>query len=317
MPTRLDYHLLDALTKAYTARAKLFQKGIHTAKVDLLIAEIDAIDHTSRQWNKKKLGISDTSFKRVKKAGGLPHQVFAHPDIIIQRPHLIAYYRNLATISKKGISQILFSTNRFESGERRDLKPDDALRMCIVFNQIMSGVIDDIADYSVEVSRKAILAEVGAQLQGTWVNLIGQGATKAVEDLLNDYVTRENIGSRVERSKLQLHNGWSIIFGSEPDVAFFDSKGMKQIAIEIKGSPDVAGAQTRYGEAKKSFAKQITENPRCHTIYLASCFTDAVIEQIRADGQVRDWFNLTSILYDENERSLFFSKIFHIVNTPT
>lgn len=317
MPTRLDSHLLDALTKAYTARAKLFHRETYAAKIDLLIAEIDTIEHVNLHWDKKSLGISETSFARVKKAGGLPHQVFAHPEIITQRPHLIAYYRNLATISKKGISQILFSTNRFESGERRDLKPDDALRMCIVFNQIMSGVIDDIADYSVEVSRKAILAEIGAQLQGTWVNLIGQGATKAVENLLNDYVTRENIGNRVERRQLQLHNGWSVIFGSGPDVAFFDSKGMKQIAIEIKGSLDVAGAQTRYGEAKKSFAKQIAENPRCHTIYLASCFTDAVIDQIRADGQVRDWFNLTSILYDEEERSRFLSKIFHIIHTPS
>jgi hypothetical protein len=114
-----------------------------------------------------------------------------------------------------------------------------------------------------------------------------------------------------------LRNGWSITFAAEPDVAFFDPNGVKQIAIEIKGSLDVAGAQTRYGEAKKSFAKQLAQNPRCHTIYLASCFTDAVINQIRADGQVRDWFNLTSILYDGNEKEAFLKKLFHIVSTPT
>jgi len=99
-------------------------------------------------------------------------------------------------------------------------------------------------------------------------------------------------------------------------VAFFDAAGVKQIAIEIKGSLDTAGAQTRYGEAKKSFAKQLQENPRCHTVYLASCFTDAVIRQIRSDGQVREWFNLTSILYDEEERRRFLQRVFHIVSTP-
>ena len=118
-------------------------------------------------------------------------------------------------------------------------------------------------------------------------------------------------------SGFKLDNGWTIIFANEPDVAFFDAFGVKQIAIEIKGSLDKAGAQTRYGEAKKSFVKQMTENPRCHTVYLASCFTDAVIEQIRRDGQVREWFNLTSILYDKPERKRFLNRLFHIVNTPT
>jgi hypothetical protein len=105
-------------------------------------------------------------------------------------------------------------------------------------------------------------------------------------------------------------------FASEPDIAFLGPKGARRIAIEIKGSLDRAGAQTRYGEAKKSFAKQLAENPRCHTIYLASCFTDAVIKQIEADGQVRDWFNLTSILYDPAESERFLSLLLHILHTP-
>ncbi len=96
-----------------------------------------------------------------------------------------------------------------------------------------------------------------------------------------------------------------------------DANKVIRIAIEIKGSLDVAGAQTRYGEAKKTFAKQLALNPRCHTIYLASCFTDAVIRQIKADGHVRDWFNLTSILYDAAERKHFLQQLFYIVSTPT
>ena len=44
---------------------------------------------------------------------------------------------------------------------------------------------------------------------------------------------------------------------------------------------------------------------------------EPVIEQIKRDGQVREWFNLTSILYDESERKRFLNRLFHIVNTPT
>ncbi|MBL7152408.1 MAG: XcyI family restriction endonuclease [Phycisphaerae bacterium] len=253
----------------------------------------------------------------MKEAGGLPHQVFAHPNVIIERPHLIAYYRNIVTISKKGIGQLLFSTEGYESGRKEEIAGSDARGICETLNRILSGVIEDLPDYTVELSRQAILAEIGTELQGTWANVIGQGAARAVEQLLAEHIDRKEIGERLAGGGFALDNGWSIVFGSEPDAAFFDSDGAKQIAIEIKGSLDKAGAQTRYGEAKKSFAKQLRENPRCHTVYLASCFTDAVIKQIKQDGQVREWFNLTSILYDEAERKRFLNRLFHIVKTPT
>jgi len=131
------------------------------------------------------------------------------------------------------------------------------------------------------------------------------------------YIEKHALGSHPRPRLFQLRNGWTIEFASEPDVAFNDAEGVKQIAIEIKGSLDTAGAQTRYGEAKKSFAKQIAENPRCHTIYLASSFTDAVIKQIEADGQVRDWVNLTSVLVDPEEQLRFLERLFYIVETPT
>lgn len=317
MPKQRDAHLLEALTKAYTARAKLFHRGVSAAKTDLLIAEIDGIDAASLRWSFDRLGITRTAFKRVRSAGGVPHHVFAHPDIISVRPHLIAYYRNIVTISKKGIAQILFPTEGFEARRRQRMSDDQALLMCQTFNRIISGVIDEMPEYRVELSRQAILAEIGTELQGSWANLVGQGAAKAVEGMLAEYIDRQGLGEHPSQGSFKLKNGWTIEFAAEPDVAFRDAEGVKQIAIEIKGSLDTAGAQTRYGEAKKSFGKQLSENPRCHTIYLASCFTDAVINQIVADGQVRDWFNLTSILGDQDDREQFLAKLFYIVQTPT
>lgn len=312
-----DKHLIAALTKAYMARAQLFHRGVRASKIDLLITEIDGIDEGSLDWTGDELGISQLAIDRVKEAGGSPHQVFAHPKVIMKRPHLIGYYRNIVTISKKGIGQILFSTERYESGQKKKIVSEDAIMVCETLNRILSGVIEKLPDYTVELSRQAILAEIGTELQGTWANVIGRGAAKAVEGLLREYIEKEELGRSLKDGGFKLDNGWTIRFANEPDVALFDASGAKQIAIEIKGSLDKAGAQTRYGEAKKSFAKQLIENPRCHTVYLASCFTDAVIEQIKQDGQVREWFNLTSILYDEAERKRFLNRLFHIVKTPT
>jgi hypothetical protein len=101
MARRGDKELLRALTKTYMARAKLFHTGIQSAKIDLLIAEIDGIDAAVLTWKRRRLFISETAWNRVLGAGGKPHQVFAHPDVIHFRPHLIAYYRNIVAISKK------------------------------------------------------------------------------------------------------------------------------------------------------------------------------------------------------------------------
>lgn len=301
---------------AYTARARLFHKVVAASAIDLLIAEIDGSKTAKVTWNLESLGITATAMVRVKSVGGKPHQVFAHPAIVTGRPHLIAYYRNLAAISQKGIAQVLSTTAKYERAKPARLTEEQAMPICRTLNGILSGVIDAMPDYRVSISRQVILAEMGAQIQGTWANMVGQGAAKAVEEVMAAYIEKERLGEHVEAGKFSLLGGWSILFGTEPDVAFFDPQGAKRIAIEIKGSLDVAGAQTRYGEAKKTFAKQLAKNPRCHTVYLASCFTDAVIDQIKADGQVRDWFNLTSILYDEQERRRFLDKTFHIVRTP-
>jgi len=312
----IDAHLLDALTKAYTARAKLFHNGVQASQIDLLIAEIDAIPAGSLRWPFSKLGVTRSALGRVKRSGANPQQVFAHPDVVATRPHLIAYYRNIATISRKGIAQILFATEKYEERRATALPPEQAKRLCRTLNTILSAVIDSMPAYNIAISRKAILAEIGAQLQGRWANSVGQGAAKAVEKVIADYLGAEQIGTRIRSGQYSLTNGWAIAFRSEPDVTFTDQKGLPRIAIEIKGSLDVAAAQTRYGEALKSFRKQLAENPRCHTIYLASCFTEAVIGQIKADGQVRDWYNLTSILGDEAERHRFLRQVFHVVRTP-
>jgi hypothetical protein len=312
----MDEHLLEALTKAYTARAKLFHNGVKASRIDLLITEIDNIDESQLDWVRDDLGISNDAFQRVEEADGLRHQVFAHPDILMTRPHLIAYYRNLVTISKKGIGQLLFSTEAYETGRKEAMEPEDAIRVCNTLNRIINGVILGLPDYNVALSRQAIWAEIGTELQGSWANIIGQQAANEVQKIFHTYLEEKGIGQQIDTGRFELENGWVIQFGNEPDISFIDDNQVKQIAVEIKGSLDKAGAQTRYGEAKKSFGKQLEENPRCHTVYLASCFTDAVIEQIRRDNQVREWFNLTSILFDERERERFLNRIFHIVNTP-
>src|SRR3989304_9786472 len=130
MPRELDPHLLAALSKAYMARAKLFHAGVKQSKIDLLIAEIDAIDGDTLAWAEDD-GVSMTALEKVRVSGGVPHQVFAHPQLIQERPHLIAYYRNLVAVSKKGVGQILFSTESYESKRTASMSVDRVGQICV------------------------------------------------------------------------------------------------------------------------------------------------------------------------------------------
>jgi len=224
-----DGALLNALARAYAARARLFHNGIVASRIDLLIAEIDSIPDSGLRWNLSAFGITSAALERVKESGALPHQVFAHPALIVERPHLIAYYRNIATVSRKGIGQILFPTESYET-RRRKMSLPDAKRLCRTLNSIIAGVIDAVPDYTVALSRKAIFAEIGAQIQGAWANVVGQGASKEVADLLEKYVQTHGLGRRVSARRFELKEGWTAVFGSEPDVAFLDAAGVVQVA---------------------------------------------------------------------------------------
>ena len=304
----------DALKKAYTARAKLFFQRIQEQRIGELLKKVEAIDSSSSSWDLNSLKIKTSVAERVKKAGIPLHNVFCHPDVIGKNPELLNYYRNLTALSKKGLGQ-LFTAQSFGPQER-------TLAQAQALNEILSAALETCADFSMELIRDVICAELGTEIQGTWANLVGKGATTLVENLLEDFAKEKGFVKQVLREKLKiegklrtrraivLKNNWRIVFSPEPDVGVYDPKGAIRVAIEIKGSMDKAGAQTRYGEAKKSFGKALKANPRCETIYLASVFTDAVSQQIEANGQVRKKFDLVDVLADEKTKAEFLDEIF-------
>ena len=307
-----DKALSDALIKSYIARAKLFYSVLQEKNVDRLFSLIDDCASKVISWDLPLVGISKKALSIIQKMAINPALVFCHPKILMECPETIDYYRNLAALSRKGLSQIL-------SGRIR--KSSESVAKTL--NEIISGIIVDTEGFSLSLAREALIAEIGTEIQGTWVNIIGKGAARAVEGIIHDYAsgkgyikTLEKIAVRIEeKSRKQTHivlkNGWRIIFASEPDVSIRSPQGKLSVAIEIKGSMDKAGAQTRLGEAKKSFSKAKTENAHCLTIYLASCFTEAVYFQLKTDRDVDMHFNLIDILADEQKKQNFLRELFH------
>lgn len=116
-----------------------------------------------------------------------------------------------------------------------------------------------------------------------------------------------------KENRIVLKSGTTITFGSEPDVECRDQKGNLICVIEIKGSADKAGAQTRLGETKKSFTKAKLENLRCVTIFLPSILTKAVQKQLQTEREIDKVFNLLDIFKDEIQRAEFLEELFKFI----
>lgn len=163
-------------------------------------------------------------------------------------------------------------------------------------------------------------AEAGSEWQGTWVNQVGELAAQELQMIIVSFakvrrlIDQAKTEARAEEgSILVLKSGTELRFGSEPDVECRNRKRELICVIEIKGSTDTAGAQSRLGETKKSFTKAKLENSHCVTIFLPSVLTSAVERQLRTERDIDKVFNLLDIFRDKSKRVEFLTELFKFI----
>ena len=87
------------------------------------------------------MGITERAWKRAIHRGIKPIIVFSHPDVFIENPKRIGYYRMLAMVSQKSMSRVSLSITRYEEGTGR-LTDDSALSIAKHLNKIVSILIE-------------------------------------------------------------------------------------------------------------------------------------------------------------------------------
>lgn len=312
-----DY-LQNELVRRYLARSALFWKFSREAKFARWQKDARNAAWKALEWDCEDLGISPEGKAAAERLGFAPTEVFAHPAILKEKPELFEYYRLVGCISNKGLGQI-----KKGLGLRRDkLKSMDELqsKLCVLLNQFTSNALARTASANRESLVRTMFAEAGSEWQGTWVNQIGELAAQEMEKYIVEYAKSQNLvddakteAAADEGNYLVLKSGGTIRFGSEPDVECRNRKRELLCVIEIKGSADTAGAQTRLGETKKSFTKAKLENPRCVTIFLPSVLTSAVKTQLKTERDIDKIFNLLDISRDEAKRVEFLTELFKYV----
>lgn len=298
--------LQESLQERYLARSGFFWQQVRDSSFKDWQKKARGASWQNLSWDWDELGITLVARQAAERLGFVPSEVFAHPEVLAASPELLNYYRLLACLPNKGLGQI---KSKAEAAEK--------IGVCKLLNRILSSLLGTTAKASRESLLNTIFAEAGTEWQGTWVNSIGLQAANAVEQLLANYAAEKEILDVAATARLVekfngivLKSGSVLRFGSEPDIACRNAAKELMCVIEIKGSADKAGAQTRLGETKKSFTKAKLENPRCHTIFLPSILTAAVERQLRTERDIDQVFDLMSILNDEKKRTEFLTELF-------
>ena len=201
---------------------------------------------------------------------GVRHQILIcqrSPDLIEntpQQPSLLLYYRCVALLSQKGLQALAgVAAATIESGKVRSLPPAKAKAILLAVNGTLSLLAETVRPLERRYVEIFLYATAGAQVQGSWVNAIGQQGEILLREIVvrnlwddvalvvwkndtsvaRDAITQEQALQQAAHIKIvRLQHGFHCVFASEPDLSFRNADGKPLLAVEIKAGTDPAGA---------------------------------------------------------------------------
>lgn len=263
-----------------------------------------------------ELMIAEEAWAYIQEKNIEPQMVFAHPDIFCRNPSATLYYRGMALLPLKGVSEAAVAVNRWEESDSKVRpKPEAALKVARVCNYVNSGIITSMDGWTLEDGYRNILATMGITQDGSMRNRIGQIAEKRIQHKLLEWLQENGkITSEVPDSSnmYSLIRDYRMTFSSDPDIKFeqrSESGAEWEIVatIEIKGGRDSAGALERLGAVQKSFE----ETPNAKNFLIAGVVTKEMKRRL-SGLPVERHFLLDDLLEDDKGKWLeFLDEIFH------
>ena len=286
------------------AIARALRMARHIARrEDMAVRDRIAHFKPKPRYAKRKLCIAKDAWRKVIDAGVKPRLVFAHPDLLKAIPNASLYYRGIALLSRKRVQEIAGSVDTWErSPERARVTKEKALKVSRLYNAVISAILLDRTDWTLEDGYRNILATVG---------ITEDGAMRNIKERLIDWLRdRQLVVDPAEpspsASEWVLEGGVRMSFGSEPDIAFHKA-GKLAVLIEIKGGKDPAGALERLGAVKKTFDETPAD---CKNFLVAGVVTPTMrerLEEMRFEGD----FDIEQLLRDDLAWTRFLNEVFH------
>lgn len=295
------------------------------------------IEGASLDWEHKgDWGISDDAWNILKENGISPVIVFAHPKVIRLKPTFVKYYRSVAMIPQKGFSAVSGVSNiaGIENGNVASgtLSAEKVTAIVRVINEFVSLVINLSSSINENEIQGMMYATAGTNIDGSWRNQIGAEGERVIRSIIFRELFRQGDITSVDDKELglmalnemdieryhkaidhirviNLRNGYSVLFSSEPDVTMYNPEGHIVGVIEIKAGLDPAGALERLGAMFKSFENTLAEFPNAVTILAISCITTEVRKRLDASMVVRQTFVTTDITSSDSEKRKFVNRL--------
>src|SRR5579872_5181152 len=296
-------HAQTKLAASYRSRAGLFLQKVRASQFREWQKRAQRAAWENLVWNWNELGISKEAREAAEILEFLPSEVFAHPEVVLAQPELTDYYRLVACLTRKSLSKYLLS-------------PGNGVDLCRRLNGALSVLLVRAAKNSHEISLNPIIAQAAAQWERFSAASVEMRLRQDFECILVRRAFEEGLDEKATeklREKQQgmvLESGVVLRFRPQPDIEFLSKKRDLLCAIEINASTDKADAQTRLGEAKKSFALAKLQYPRCRTIFISSVLTPAIERQLKTERDIDQRFDLLAILKDEAIRTAFLTELF-------
>ena len=260
----------------------------------------------------EQLAISEQAWGHVIESGFDPKLVFAHPLLLRQHPRASEYYRGIALLSRKRVSEIAVSVDSWESGARSTVNEGQSLRVSRLYNAVISSVIEGATGWTLENGYRNIIANMGIGLDGTVRNLIGRDAEQLVKGRITAWLEQRQliVQRNDDATQFALPGGYSMRYGSEPDIQFqltVNNETSLVATIEIKGGKDAAGALERLGAVQKSFEET---PPSCINFLVAGIITQEMAQRLDTMGVARRYL-LDDLIRDSEPWVAFLNEVFH------
>lgn len=323
------------LLKSTFFYSKLKSNGYFDLFMD--VQKLSTIEGSSLNWSQRdKWKISASAWDTLTKSGIDPMLVFVHPKILQLNPSFLKYHRSVAMISQKGLKALTGVSNveKLEAGKVEPGKlPQKSINSIVeIINEILSLVVSLTTNLNSNEIQGMMYATAGTNIDGSWRNSIGAEGERVIRSIiLKEVLSHKEVSSVTDRQNkttaiddlqvdriideidtiktVNLINGYSILFSSEPDISMFNDEGAIVGIIEIKAGLDPAGALERLGAMFKSFENTLAEYPDAVTILVASCITDEVETRLGASMSVRQKYITTEITSSENNQRKFANRM--------
>ena len=257
--------------------------------------------------------ISGQAWRHAASSGIDRKLVFAHPELLRKHPTVSQYYRGLALLPRKRVSDIAGSVDSWESGSRKAPIPEQRSKdVARLYNAVISSIIEGASNWTLENGYRNIIATMGIGLDGTFRNIIGRDAEDLIRNRIKSWLeSRQLIIERNdEETEFHMPNGYSMRYGSEPDIRFqreLNEMPQTVATIEIKGGKDPASALERLGAMQKSFEET---PPGCVNILIAGVITPEMESRLENMG-VSKVFLLDDLAHDGQDWFDFLNEVFH------